>query len=239
MSDSHFFKTIETLLTIADVIPHPPAAPLTYQEITDRVISRGTTTNYSSVRRMLQNQRLQALLNFTVKTQSSPHSVQYLGGYFDQFSHGGLVAYLSMKYLGNLLPMQVRERFKRTVANYLDRYQNLDVAYPDKGWKNKLIIQRDALGGWLLEDLPIQIDEIFSALYFGRQLELEALSAKRSNEKQTMIITPIRLSIDTRECRLIYREDTNSANKEKSLLNTEQSISIEQIVRARMLIEPY
>lgn len=232
MSDSHFFKTIETLLTIADVIPYPPAPPLTYQEITDRVISRGTTTNYSSVRRMLQNQRLQSLLDFTVNTQLSPHTVQYLGGYFDQFSHGGLVAYLSMKYLGNLLPLQVRERFKRTVANYLDRYQSLDLAYPDKGWESKLIIQRDALGGWLFEDLPILVDEIFSALYFGRTLELEYIESKDSESSRIITVIPVHLSIDTQECRLIYKEAPHQAKED-------QSLSIEQIVGAKMLTDVY
>ena len=232
MSDSHFFKTIETLLSISEVIPHPPATPLTYQDITDQVISRGTSTNYSSVRRMLQNQRLQTLLNFTVNTEASPHTVHYLGGYFDQFSHGGLVAYLSMKYLGNLLPLQVRERFKRTVANYLDRYQNLDIAYPDKGWESKLIIQRDALGGWLFEDLPILVDEIFSALYFGRTLDLEYIESKDSESSRTLTVIPVHLSIDTQECRLIYKEASHQAKEE-------QSLSIEQIVGAKMLTDAY
>lgn len=118
-------------------------------------------------------------------------------------------------------------------------YQRLDIAYPDKGWESKLIIQRDALGGWILEDLPESADEIFSALYFGRPLTVHYVDKKHSDEGEVheMTIHPLHLSISTQECVLRYRLD-NPASQSMQALPQNSELDLKHIIQANMLITP-
>ncbi|WP_417884282.1 hypothetical protein [Vibrio rumoiensis] len=225
MSDQHEIKTIETLLSLAEVIPRPPALPMTYQELANAVERNNRSTSYHAVRRILNDDRVMQLLGIEKIKRDKSHCIRYKASFLEKFSHSELIAHLIKTYLSNLLPKEVRHRLNDHLHNYRERFNALDEDMPDKRWLNKVTIDFIALGDWLSMPFEQHLEAILSALYREHQILLVYASLSISDLLIEEQIMPTKLDITQDDAVLFYF----SRETERGAQRVPKSVSINQI----------
>ncbi|MFV0573950.1 MAG: hypothetical protein ACK5NC_00765 [Vibrio sp.] len=200
----HQLKTIETLLCLAEAIPHPPARPITYQELANAVIDRGSSTDYHAVRRILNNERVRNLLGIEQVLIGRAHGIRYRASLLERFSHTELVAHLVETNLNPLLPKEIRYRLREHLKPHYERFQLFNEYMRDKHWLKKLTIAPDRLGHWLTEPLSPTVELILSALYREQHLLMRyyVLGCTDVYEEKVM---PIELQVKQEDTFLLYQ----------------------------------
>ncbi len=214
----HQLKTIETLLCLAEVIPHPPAKPITYQELADAVIDRGSSTDYHAVRRILNNERVRNLLGIEQVLLGRTHGIRYRASLLERFSHTELVAYLVENHLNALLPKEIRHRLSEHLKPHYERFQLFNEYMRDKHWLKKLTIAPERLGHWLTEPLSPTVELILSALYREQHLLMRYYVSGCVTSREQKIM-PIELQVKEEGCFLRYqtRETQKYGQEAKSI----------------------
>ncbi|WP_086982423.1 hypothetical protein [Vibrio aphrogenes] len=231
MNDRNERKTLDTLLTLRNIIPHPPAAPMTYHELVDALVDMGITTSYHSVYRMLKHQGVLNLLDIERVKTGRAHGFRHRGSLLDKFSHHGLIADLIIQYLPHLLPPKVASQLKTHLAHHLVAFTALDEAYPDKRWKDKLDIQIDALGSWLTSELSPKIETLLSALYRDEPVWVEYYSLDNPAQVHKEKVMPQHLVVTTQDCELGYLSVDNPLHRGKGKLSRMPLTQIHTVTR--------
>ncbi|TVO31738.1 hypothetical protein [Vibrio algivorus] len=214
----HQLKTIETLLCLAEVIPHPPAKPITYQELADAVIDRGSSTDYHAVRRILNNERVRNLLGIEQVLLGRTHGIRYRASLLERFSHTELVAYLVENHLNTLLPKEIRQRLSEHLKPHYERFQLFNEYMRDKHWLKKLTIEPERLGTWLVEPVSPDVERILSALYREQHLLMRYYVSGCVGAHEEKIM-PIELQVKQEDTFLLYqtRETQKYGQEAKSI----------------------
>ncbi len=190
---------------------------MTYQELADAVIDRGSSTDYHGVRRILNNERVRNLLGIEQVLLGRTHGIRYRGSLLERFSHTELVAHLIETHLNALLPKEIRHRLSAHLKPHYERFQCFNEYMRDKHWLKKLIIEPERLGAWLTDSLNPNIECILSALYREQHLlmcyeaSIPTLAPNKTREEKIM---PIQLHVGVDGTYLIYQtRDTQKFGK--------------------------
>lgn len=220
---THQIKTIEILLTLAEVVSNPSYQPMSYKQLVDAIIDRGSSTKYHAIYRILNNERLMRLLEVEKIKQGRGHLIRYKT---EKFAHRELVANLIQNHLNNLLPKDIRSPLLTYLKSDIEKFEGFNEYMRDKHWLKKLVIEPDMLGHWCEMSLSPEIEKILSALYRNLHLSMRyqlEVGAPLQEEK----IMPVRVEVCSLSSMLFYQtRESQKEGQSQRKGSLERSISL-------------